>query len=93
MLILLLIAVLSIGFSFLCSILEAVLLSLTPSYIARLRDEQPALHASLEHMKANIDRPLAAILTVKALINKRIFFNALRLSGLLPKGGNDSTEA
>jgi hypothetical protein len=35
----------------------------------------------------------AAILTVKALINKRIFFNALRLSGLLPKGGNDSTEA
>jgi CBS domain containing-hemolysin-like protein len=67
MLLLIFIAVLSIGFSFLCSILEAVLLSLTPSYIARLRDERPALHASLEHMKAHIDRPLAAILTLNTI--------------------------
>ncbi|WP_371827774.1 CNNM domain-containing protein [Vreelandella jeotgali] len=64
---LIVIAVLAIGFSFLCSILEAALLSLTPSYIARLRDEKPALHASLDRLKANIDRPLAAILTLNTI--------------------------
>ncbi|MCK0714416.1 CNNM domain-containing protein [Chromohalobacter sarecensis] len=60
-------ALLSIGFSFLCSILEAALLSLTPSYIAQLKDERPKLHASLSKLKSNIDRPLAAILTLNTI--------------------------
>ena len=32
----------ALGVSFLCSILEAVLLSVTPSHIARLEQERPA---------------------------------------------------
>ncbi|MEQ7871414.1 CNNM domain-containing protein [Chromohalobacter salexigens] len=60
-------AILSIGFSFLCSILEAALLSLTPSYIAQLKDTRPKLHASLSRLKSNIDRPLAAILTLNTI--------------------------
>ncbi|KFF48417.1 CNNM domain-containing protein [Salinicola sp. JS01] len=59
--------VLSIGFSFLCSILEAALLSLTPSYIAQLQDTRPKLHDSLNALKSNIDRPLAAILTLNTI--------------------------
>ncbi|WP_311948827.1 CNNM domain-containing protein [Halomonas piscis] len=67
MLLLIIIAVFAIGFSFLCSVLEAVLLSITPSFIARQREDNPGLHASLEHLKANIDRPLAAILTLNTI--------------------------
>ncbi|MBZ9559475.1 MULTISPECIES: CNNM domain-containing protein [unclassified Modicisalibacter] len=60
-------ALLSIGFSFLCSVLEAALLSLTPSYIAQLKEQRPKLHDSLSRLKANIDRPLAAILTLNTI--------------------------
>ncbi|MHB0774270.1 CNNM domain-containing protein [Halomonas sp. WWR20] len=60
-------AILSIGFSFLCSILEAALLSLTPSYIAQLKDDRPKLHDALAKLKSNIDRPLAAILTLNTI--------------------------
>ncbi|WP_110649751.1 CNNM domain-containing protein [Salinicola peritrichatus] len=59
--------VLSIGFSFLCSVLEAALLSLTPSYIAQLKETRPRLHDSLNDLKSNIDRPLAAILTLNTI--------------------------
>lgn len=41
-------AVLSILVSFLCSILEAALLSLTPSYIAQQRLTRPKLYARLK---------------------------------------------
>ncbi|MCB8888880.1 CNNM domain-containing protein [Vreelandella malpeensis] len=60
-------ATLAIALSFLCSILEAALLSITPSYIARLKDEHPRLHASLDRLKTHIDRPLAAILTLNTI--------------------------
>lgn len=59
--------VLSIGFSFVCSVLEAALLSLTPSYIAQLKDTRPKLHDKLNELKSNIDRPLAAILTLNTI--------------------------
>ncbi|WP_110693063.1 CNNM domain-containing protein [Salinicola halophyticus] len=59
--------VLSIGFSFVCSVLEAALLSLTPSYIAQLKDTRPKLHDKLNKLKSNIDRPLAAILTLNTI--------------------------
>ncbi|GHB18675.1 CNNM domain-containing protein [Salinicola rhizosphaerae] len=59
--------VLSIGFSFLCSVLEAALLSLTPSFIAQLKDDRPKLHDALNALKSNIDRPLAAILTLNTI--------------------------
>ncbi|MGO3057804.1 CNNM domain-containing protein [Halomonas sp. AOP43-A1-21] len=67
MFLLITIATLSIALSFLCSILEAALLSLTPSYIARLKEDKPKLHASLSQLKTSIDRPLAAILTLNTI--------------------------
>ena len=59
---------LALVFSFLCSVAEAVLLSLTPSYIAGLRDGKPKLAALLKHLKQdNIDQSLAAILTLNTI--------------------------
>jgi CBS domain containing-hemolysin-like protein len=60
-------AVLSIGISFLCSLLEAALLSMTPSYVAQLRETDPKLHERLNRLKRNIDQPLAAILTLNTI--------------------------
>jgi len=59
---------LALVFSFLCSIAEAVLLSLTPSYIAGLNDSKPKLAALLKRLKQdNIDQSLAAILTLNTI--------------------------
>ena len=53
--------------SFLCSLWEAVLLSITPAY-ARLQLEQGGrTGARLERFKRNIDQPLAAILTLNTV--------------------------
>ena len=50
--------------SFLCSVLEAVILSIPPSYItARVQRGKPYA-VLLKRQKDNIDRPLAAILTL-----------------------------
>ncbi|WP_017730125.1 hemolysin family protein [Nafulsella turpanensis] len=53
--------------SFLCSILEASLLSFTPSYIESIRKEKPGLSKNLRQLKDNIDRPLAAILSLNTI--------------------------
>ncbi len=58
---------LSIFFSFLCSIWEAVLLSITPSYIKRKEQEAPATGKLLSDLKADIDKPLSAILTLNTI--------------------------
>lgn len=58
---------LALGVSFLCSILEAVLLSLTPSYIASLENRGSAAGEKLRALKEDIDRPLAAILTLNTI--------------------------
>lgn len=51
--------------SFLCSVLEAVLLSSTNSYIESLsKDHNEALVNKLKNLKANIDKPISSILTV-----------------------------
>lgn len=60
-------AFLAIGVSFLCSVLEAVLLSITPSYIISLKEAQPKLYESLNKLKEGIDKPLAAILTLNTV--------------------------
>ena len=67
MTLLILFVALAIGVSFLCSILEAVLLSITPSYMAVLETDRPNLSARLNSLKADIDRPLAAILTLNTI--------------------------
>lgn len=59
--------VLSILFSFLCSIWEAVLLSITPSFINRQVQEGSSLGHDLEVFKEDIDRPLSAILTLNTI--------------------------
>lgn len=51
-------------FSFLCSIMEAVILSITPSFIATKLGEKKSYAIYLKKYKDNIDRPLAAILTL-----------------------------
>ena len=58
---------LSIIFSFLCSVWEAVLLSVTPSYIKRKEQEAPATGKLLAELKNDIDRPLSAILTLNTI--------------------------
>lgn len=51
--------------SFLCSVLEAVLLSSTNSYIESLsKEHNEALVNKLKGLKANIDKPISSILTV-----------------------------
>jgi putative hemolysin len=50
--------------SFLCSILEAVLLCCTSSHIALLKKKNPRVGDIFEDLKNRIDRPLAAILTL-----------------------------
>ena len=59
---------LALVFSFLCSVAEAVLLSITPSFIAGLHDRKPKLAKSLKRLKQdNIDQSLAAILTLNTI--------------------------
>ncbi len=59
--------VLAIFFSFLCSLWEAVLLSITPTY-ARIQQQQgSAIGQTLQDFKENIDKPLAAILTLNTI--------------------------
>ncbi|ODP98487.1 hemolysin [Salinivibrio sp. SS3] len=67
MLILVLFISLSIGVSFICSVLEAVLLSITPSYIANLRHQGHPAAERLNALKKDIDRPLASILTLNTI--------------------------
>ncbi len=58
---------LAIGVSFLCSIMEAVLLSVSPAYIGALEEEKPDVAGRLRELKADVDRPLAAILTLNTV--------------------------
>ncbi|MFK7969934.1 MAG: CNNM domain-containing protein [Bacteroidia bacterium] len=67
MTLLILFFLLSIAFSFLCSILEAVLLSITPSYVQRKVSEGGPTGALLQEYKKDIDRPLSAILTLNTI--------------------------
>ena len=60
-------ALLAVGFSFLCSIAEAVLLSVTPSFIVTLKDQGSRSAALLEKLKSNVDRPLSAILSLNTV--------------------------
>ena len=60
-------AVISVFFSFLCSILEAVLLSITPTFLNLKKKEGKAYATDLELLKKDVDRPLIAILTLNTI--------------------------
>lgn len=64
---LLLWATVSIFFSFLCSILEAVLLSITPTFINVKKQEKKDYASTLEALKKDVDKPLIAILTLNTI--------------------------
>jgi CBS domain containing-hemolysin-like protein len=53
--------------SFLCSLWEAVLLSISPSYMQTKLNDGGKLGLILQEFKANIDRPLAGILTLNTI--------------------------
>ena len=58
---------LAVGISFLCSILEAVLLSVNMSYIAVLEKERPTVGKLLRIHKENINRSIASILILNTI--------------------------
>lgn len=58
---------LAIIVSFMCSMWEAVLLSITPSYAHVKLEEGTQVGKLIEAFKSNIDRPLAAILTLNTI--------------------------
>lgn len=57
---------LAIGVSFICSVSEAVLLSVRPSYVGTL-DPNSGTARILGKQRENLDRPLAAILTANTI--------------------------
>ncbi len=57
----------ALGISFLCSVAEAVLLSVTTTYTSLKRQEGKRSGVLLAELKATIDRPLAAILTLNTI--------------------------
>jgi len=50
--------------SFLCSLMEATLLSLTPSQVADIAQRRPGLGMIWNSFKSHIERPIAVILTI-----------------------------
>ncbi|CAM3473851.1 CNNM domain-containing protein [Parendozoicomonas haliclonae] len=59
--------VLAIAVSFLCSILEAVLLSISPAYVVSLEQKNSRWAPLVKELTEHIDRPLAAILTLNTI--------------------------
>ncbi len=67
MLLLIVYIVIAIGVSFLCSIMEAVLLSVTPGHLASMERSGVSTAPQLRRYKDNIDEPLAAILSLNTI--------------------------
>jgi len=66
---LLLFFLLSVGVSFVCSVLESVLLSINMSYVAVLEKERPAIGKLLRLQKENINKSIASILILNTIAN------------------------
>ncbi len=58
---------LALGVSFVCSVMEAVLLSVTPSYTAKLERERERMGRRLKALKEDVDKPLSAILSLNTI--------------------------
>ena len=67
MLLLIIYVLIALGFSFLCSIAEAVILSVTRPYISLLEREGHKSGRLLRRLKQDINAPLAAILTLNTV--------------------------
>lgn len=60
-------ALVALLFSSLCSVAEAVLLSISPSYVANLESAGDTSAPRIKNVKSNVDRSLAAILTLNTI--------------------------
>ncbi len=60
---------LSVGVSFLCSVLESVLLSISMSYVAVMEKERPNIGKLLRIQKENINKSIASILILNTIAN------------------------
>lgn len=58
---------LALGFSFLCSILEAVLLSVGPGYVQSMIDKGSKAGKLLQTLKNDLDKSLSAVLTLNTI--------------------------
>jgi CBS domain containing-hemolysin-like protein len=58
---------LALGVSFLCSVLEASLLSMSPSFVKDAHEKGKKTGVILTGLKENIDRPLAGILSLNTI--------------------------
>ena len=67
--ILIIIFVIVLSISFLCSILESILLSVTPSYVSMLTDKDPYSGRRLKYLKKHIDQSISSILILNTIIN------------------------
>ncbi|HSJ06002.1 MAG TPA: CNNM domain-containing protein, partial [Longimicrobiales bacterium] len=56
-----------LALSFMCSVLEAVLLSLTHAYVGVLEERGERAGVLLARMRERIDEPIAAILTLNTI--------------------------
>ncbi|MDX1679418.1 MAG: hemolysin family protein [Akkermansiaceae bacterium] len=59
--------VVALGFSFLCSLLEATLLTVTPSAIQAAKTKGEGWAKRMDALKRDIDKPLSAILTLNTI--------------------------
>ena len=57
----------ALGFSFLCSLLEATLLTITPTQLQTAKSDGKRWAARLQGLKRDIDKPLSAILTLNTI--------------------------
>ena len=67
MTLLLIYVALALGVSFVCSIMEAVLLSVTPSFVAHMERDRGRVGRKLRAYKDHVDQPLAAILSLNTI--------------------------
>ena len=67
MVLLVLYVCIALGFSFLCSLLEATLLTITPSQLQTAKSSGKPWAPKLQSLKRDIDKPLSAILTLNTI--------------------------
>ena len=58
-----------LGVSFLCSLLESFILSVSHAHISLISKERPNIGKKLSYFKENINRPLSAILSLNTIAN------------------------
>lgn len=58
---------LALGLSFICSLLESVLLSISPAFVAVAVKEKKSYGPLLQELKDKVDRPITAILTLNTI--------------------------